>query len=349
MCIKCRPYRRTPKDSLPPTQLRAMTKTSQYHAVRVLVLGAGFVGRWVARQLTSQEARLYLLDRKAAGSEKVFERFGVSGEVLEADATEWQTLDRIYREVRPSITFNCIGYGVDPAQKDPTLAQRINSDLVETLCRVIAWHRDTEWRGQDLVHIGSALEYGQAGGMLSEKSCPQPTSLYGLTKLAGTRIVAQSSVRLGLKGITARLFTVYGPGELEGRLLPSLLNISRTSEAIDLTAGLQERDFTFMPEAADGLLKLGLSGAGPGEAINLATGKLTSVRAFVEIAARVLRIPDRNLRFGVLPTRPEEMTQSGVSVERLERLTSWVPSVSIAEGIRKTAAFFEASELVSQP
>ena len=104
-----------------------------------------------------------------------------------------------------------------------------------------------------------------------------------------------------------------------------------------------------MPEAADGLLKLALSPALPGEAINLATGKLTSVRGFVETAARVLGIPDRNLRFGVLPTRQEEMAQLGVSVERLKRLTAWLPCVGIAEGIRRTAAFFEAPEPVSQP
>jgi len=327
-----------------------MTEARPYHGVRVLVLGAsGFVGRWVAHQLTSQGARLYLLDRKTAGSEEIFERFGVTGQVLEADATDLETLDRIYHEVRPSITFNCVGYGVDPAQRDPALAKKINSDLVEGLCRVVARNRDAEWRGQDLVHIGSALEYGEAGGILSEKSCAQPTSLYGITKLAGTRIVAESSVLLGFKAITARLFTVYGPGELEGRLLPSLLEIPKTGNAINLTAGLQERDFTFMPEAADGLLKLGLSDAAPGEAVNLATGKLTSVRGFAETAARVLGIPDGNLRFGVLPTRQEEMTQLGVSVERLKHLTAWAPSISIAEGIRKTAEFFEASELVSQP
>jgi UDP-glucose 4-epimerase len=328
----------------------AATKDRQYRGVRVMVLGAaGFVGRWVGRQLTHQEARLYLLDCRAAGSEKIFERFGVRGEVLEADATEAETLDRIYREIRPSITFNCVAYGVDPAQKDPALAKRINSDLVEALCRVVARNREAEWGGQDLVHIGSALEYGQAGGILSEESHPQPTSLYGITKLSGTRVVTHSSVRFGFKGITVRLFTVYGPGERDGRLLPSLIEISRRRQAIDLTAGLQERDFTFMPEAADGLLKLGLSAALPGEAINLATGRLTSVRGFVEIAARVLGIADQNLRFGVLPTRQEEMTQSGVSVERLRRLTAWIPSVSIAEGIRKTAEFLQAPEQASQP
>ena len=73
--------------------------------------------------------------------------------------------------------------------------------------------------------------------------------------------------------------------------------------------------------------------------VNLATGKLATVKEFIEIAARILLIPSERLMFGALPARPEEMAHSAVSVDRLRSLLGWVPDTSIAEGVRRTLAF----------
>jgi UDP-glucose 4-epimerase len=99
---------------------------------------------------------------------------------------------------------------------------------------------------------------------------------------------------------------------------------------------MQKRDFTYVEDAAEGLLRLGVSQAEPGIVVNLATGKLTCVREFIEIAARVMGIPQENLRFGEVPTRVEEMSHEPVTVERLKRTTGFVPPTGIEEGIRRT-------------
>ena len=93
-----------------------------------------------------------------------------------------------------------------------------------------------------------------------------------------------------------------------------------------------------MEDAAEALLRLGLGGETRGE-INVATGVLTPVRDFVTTAARELGISVENLRFGSLPTRPEEMYHRPVSVERLFETTGWSPTTTLPEGIRKTASF----------
>ena len=113
-----------------------------------------------------------------------------------------------------------------------------------------------------------------------------------------------------LRGVTARLFTVYGPGETPERLLPSLIQAAKAGRPQRLTSGHQKRDFTYVEDAAEGLLRLGQSSAEPGAVINLATGRLTPVRGLVRIAADVLNIPAENLEFGALSDRPEEMSHS---------------------------------------
>ena len=242
-------------------------------------------------------------------------------------------------EIRPSVTFNLAGYGVKPTERDQQTAYRINADLVGTICEVVAEIRDPDWQGQDIVHVGSALEYGVIGGDLSEDSTPNPTTDYGKSKLKGTDELSRCCKDYGIKGLTARLFTVYGPGEPEGRLLPSLISAAQETKSLGLTAGAQKRDFTYVEDVAEGLLRLGLSNAKPGEIVNLATGKLTTVRDFTETAATILRISHDRLDFGALPTRIEEMEHADVSIESLRRLAAWTPPTDVALGIRKTMNF----------
>src|SRR5262249_48350625 len=282
---------------------------------------AGFIGRRVARSLCEQEAGLFLVVRDAARANRIFSTYGIRGEVVEFDLNRLEDLRNLIVRLRPSITFNLAGYGVDRSERDEADAYRINADLPQTLCETIAECRDREWMWQNLVHTGSALEYGEIGGDLSEDSQPEPTTLYGKSKLTGTQAVARCCGENGIRGVTARLFTVYGPGESEGRLGPSLMHVARTGQEIQLTDGRQRRDFTYVADVAEGLLRLGLSSAAPGEIVNLATGRLTTVRQFVEQAAGILNIPNERLLFGALPTRPEEMSHLPVAIDRLKSLT----------------------------
>ena len=301
---------------------------SGYRGVRAAVLGAsGFIGRWVARKLSDAGAQPYLVVRN---------RSGIQGEVIEADLLDTSALADLYRRIRPSITFNLAGYGVDASERDEALAYRINAELPRAICEAAATARDASWPGQLVIHTGSAAEYGQADGALPEDGPAFPTTLYGKSKLAGTHAVTESCRALGVPGITARLFTVYGPGEHTGRLLPSLIEASITSHPLDLTAGLPRRDFTYVEDISEGLLRLGLV-AGHGEpVVNLATGRLTEVREFVKTAAGILGIPLANLKFGAIPARPGEMEHDPVALDRLRRLLDWIPTVTIAEGVRKT-------------
>lgn len=314
--------------------------TGFYAGIPVVVLGAnGFIGRWVASLLTSQGAQLSLIVRDAKSAPAIFPYFGVEGRVYCHDLLNPGGLKGLFAQTRPSITFNLAGYGVDPEERDAELALRINVGLVDELCEVVASVRDPAWQGQDLIHVGSAMEYGTIGGNLREESDPKPTTLYGRSKLAGTARLQACCLAHGVKGMVARLFTVYGPGEHPQRLLPSLLKCAKTGETLGLTAGLQQRDFTYVEDVAEGLLRLGCCRAAPGEIVNLATGRLTSVRAFAQTAAEILGIREDGLAFGALAGRPEEMSHAEVSLARLYRLIQWIPSTTIEEGIRRTASF----------
>jgi nucleoside-diphosphate-sugar epimerase len=308
------------------------------------VLGAsGFIGRWVAHRLCLKEANVFLVVKDVKKANNIFTRYRISGEIIELDLLDFKGLSDLINRIKPSIIFNLAGYGVDPSERDKAIAFKTNAYLLKTICETFSFPRDDEWVGQRIIHTGSALEYGNLIGDLSEDSIPNPTTLYGKSKLKGTQILSEFCKSNSLRGITARLFTVYGPGEHKGRLLPSLLEIARTGRCLELTSGFHKRDFTYVEDVAEGLLRLGASQAKPGNIINLATGILIPVREFVEVAAEVLEISQKRLKFGQIPTRKEEMEHSPVSIRKLKHLTSWSPLTTIEDGIYKTKLFENGS------
>ena len=315
-----------------------------YRGARVLVLGAsGFVGRWVAHELSRAGAELVLAVRDPAAAAADLARLGVRGELRAVDLEPPGSVLALVRAVRPAVVFDLAGHGVDPGERAPThenetRGRRLNAELVHELAEALIARREPEWPFRALVHAGSALELGRAGGDLAEDGPARPTTTYGIAKLAGTRALARSAAASGLPALTARLFTLYGPGEHAGRLLPSLLAARGSDEPLALTAGTQRRDFTFVADAAEGLLRLGLSSGEPGEVVNLATGVLRSVREFAERAARVLGLDPARLDFGALPTRAGEQVHEPVTTARLVARTGWRPATTIEEGVRRTLA-----------
>lgn len=297
---------------------------------RVLVLGAtGFIGRHLTRQLLAQGAETWTTGRSRwAGS-------SAGDHHLPADLQAEGSAAALVHRVGPDVVFNLAAHGVSPAERDPAAAHRLNAGLVQELVDALP-ARTVPWPGPTLVHVGSALEYGEAGGHLDETGPARPTTLYGRTKLAGTEVVRAAVAAGRCQAVVARLFTVYGPGERAGRLLPTLLEATRHSEPVPLTAGTQRRDFTFVDEVVEGLIRLATARASVPPVVNLATGVLTPVREFVERAARVLGLAPARLVFGALEERPEEMRHDPVSTHRLRGALGWAPSITIEEGVART-------------
>jgi len=311
---------------------------SPYHHTRALVLGAsGFIGYWVARALRAQRSHVTCVVRDAVSAERLVEE-QLGSVVVRRNLTELDAIGDWLPALRPAVVFNLAGYGVDRGEEDDEVATCINHLLVRKVAEVVATLPPDHWPGARLVHVGSALEYGRAGGTLAEDTTCQPTNLYGRTKLAGTRALQDVVLETGVDACVVRLFTVFGPGEHRGRLLPSLLEATQHDAAVPLSEGLQRRDFAYVEDVAEGLLRLAVSEVSAGEVVNLASGVMHTVREFVETAAEVIGLEAHRLQFGALPPRPDEMAHDGVSVARLRALTRWTPSDDVAEGVGRTVA-----------
>jgi nucleoside-diphosphate-sugar epimerase len=298
------------------------------------VLGAsGFVGRWVVRALVARGAEVVAQVRHPARLPAAFAR---GAEVRAYDLAPRGAARELVARVHPGVVLNLAGYGVAKDERDEAGYRRINAELSHELVRAL--EARNEGPGLALVQLGSALEYGRSAD-LDERAEAQPYEPYGRTKLAGTQRLA--SARGRVPSVVARAFTVFGPGERTGRLVPTLLAARATSGRIPLSDGAQRRDFVYVEDVARALDPATVRGGRyPFDApcLNLASGALTPVRDFVLALADELGIARERLGFGDLPPLPEEMHHPPVPVERLRAALGWSPSPDVHAAVRRMTA-----------
>lgn len=303
-----------------------------YAGRRVLVLGAtGFIGRRLVPLLESVGASVCAASRSG---DEVGSRLTA---IARFDALDPGQLQTLVDEIRPSITFNLVSYGVRPGQDDPTLMAEANAGLPPRIAEALAAEFDPTWGGHALVHAGTQAEYGPVTDA-GEEGELTPTTPYGETKASGTRALLECAHEHAVPTVVGRIFNVYGPGEPAHRLLPTLIDRAGGEGAIELTDAQQWRDFAYVDDVAEGLLRLGA--ATPRfEAVNLATGRPIQLRHFIETAADILGIPIERLAFGARPSRPSEAELRRVPTQRLLEMTQWSPRTALEDGIKRTAEF----------
>lgn len=111
---------------------------------------------------------------------------------LKADLSQPGEARRIIEQERPEVVINCAALAnVDECEKNPRLAQRLNTDLPGELAKV------TSEEDILLIHISTDAVFDGKKGNYTETDQPNPINLYARTKLEGEyRIFATNSTAL---------------------------------------------------------------------------------------------------------------------------------------------------------
>ena len=110
--------------------------------------------------------------------------------------------------------------------------------------------------------------------------------------------------RYGFSAAWARVFLPYGPGDDPRRLIPSLLAALAAGTPIDVTDGSQVRDFVYVTDIAELLVRLLVTSEAKG-AFNVGTGRGIAVRQVIEWLADHFHAREL-VRFGARPQREDE-------------------------------------------
>jgi len=291
---------------------------------RVLITGAtGFVGQHVLVQGLALGVELHALSRAEQHSDGVC---WWQGDLLDADATK-----QILSQVRPDGILHLAAGGVAYGAARNRDVLRVN---VEGLAVLLDAARDADI-SPHVVIAGSGFEYAPQNQPLREDDPIAPTSVYGVSKAAATLLARLYAVSFPISVL--RLFSLYGSGEQEPRVVPYVIAQTLRGLPVELTPGEQVRDYAYVKDAAEGFWRTLASPpiATAFRVWNLASGVSITLRSFLEILGQLLleRGLTPDLRFGTRPYRSDELMTYAADIEKLRAALAWSPSTSLSAGL----------------
>ena len=298
----------------------------------MLVTGAaGFLGSHLVPRLVEAGAEVCALDRPDARGWRALERLkGVRSARWDVRSLSEPTHDAELAGVTTVFHLAAVGVVGEISDVRDVVAGNIDG----TLAVLMAARR----LGARVLYCGSCFEYG-SGTRWTEDALPAPTTEYGAAKAAGWLLAHAFARRTGLEVVTVRPFTMYGPMEPPGRLVPSVVRRALAGLPIDLTPGDQARDFLYVEDAADAFIVAATSRDAVGGTFNICTGATVTVRDVVRLVLEQTGSTSP-ARFGALSYRPTELAVLSGDPSRAERVLGWRARVPLEDGLARTIAWF---------
>jgi UDP-glucose 4-epimerase len=301
--------------------------------------GAGAIGSNLCRRLAELGARVVVLDDLSSA-----ERWNVpslpgvlfvQGSVLDEVA-----LKRVFFE-RPRIVYHLAAFFANQNSLDhPETDLMVNG--LGTL-RVLEY---TTLSG------AARFVYASSGCSVYGSSAPLPlreefmsmhlSTPYQVTKMLGELYCNFFNDHYGLQVVKPRFFNSYGPGEVPGQyrnVIPNFVYWAMRGLPLPITGtGEETRDFTYVGDIVDGLLRAGTMESAVGQEFNLASGKETRI---IDVAHLVNDIVGSaaGVRFA---QRRKWDTKSRLlaSIDRAHELVGYSPTTPFEDGLHRTVQWF---------
>jgi UDP-glucuronate 4-epimerase len=183
-----------------------------------------------------------------------------------------------------------------------------------------------------VVFTSSSSVYGDAERYPTpEETVPQPISPYGVSKLAGEHLVRAYARSVGLRAITLRYFTVYGPRQRPDMAFTRMLHALAEDTPFELYGdGTQSRGFTFVSDAVAATM-VAMDDGPPGAVYNVGGG---SEATMLEAIAAAERVSGRSLHVRSIPAAAGDVRRTAADTSRIRAELGWQPGVALEDGLR---------------
>jgi nucleoside-diphosphate-sugar epimerase len=301
--------------------------------------GAGFIGSHLSEELVRRGHTVRVADSLITGKRGNLQHVpGV--EFLEGDLADEAFAHRAVAGMDYVLHQAAIP-SVPRSVKDPITSNRANVDA--TLNTLVA-ARDAGVKR--LVFAGSSSAYGNTPTLPKHEGMPvNPLSPYALQKVVGEQYLQMFTRLYGLETVSIRYFNVFGPRQDPSSPYSGVISVFATALIENRSPtiygdGGQTRDFTYVANVVDGVLRACEASGASGEVINVATGGRISLNQLFESMRALVGAK-------VTPTyvdeRAGDVRDSQADITKAKRLLGYEPTVSFEQGLERTLAWYRTA------
>jgi len=301
----------------------------------LIVGGTGFIGSNFAKKALENGFKVTVISKNNYPQNKQINCV----DYINVDISREKDLHHILRDRVFEYVLNLGGY-VDHKNFSEGGKEVFETHFSGTLNLVKSINKDTL---KGFIQIGSSDEYGANIAPQKENQREMPFSPYSIAKTLATHFLQMLYRTERFPVVILRLFLVYGPGQDCGRFLPQIIKGCFSGKEFETSAGEQLRDFCYIDDITDGILRTIKSDNVNGEIINLASGDPISIRTVIEKVQTY--IGKGNPKFGKIAYRAGENMSLYADTSKAKQLLGWRSKTAIEDGIKKTVDHYRVYDL----
>jgi len=311
--------------------------------------GAGAIGSNLTRTIAGLGAKIVMVLDNLSSAERWNVPALSNVMFVEGDVRDEVKLKRIFFE-KPEYVFHLAAFFANQNSVDhPEIDLDVNG--MGTL-RLLEYSLFTGVKRFIYASSGCSIYGSSAPLPLREEFMSLNLSTpYQITKMLGELYCNFFYNHYGLPVVKTRFFNSYGPGEIPGQyrnVIPNFIYWAMKGESLPLTGtGEETRDFTYVNDLIDGLLRAGYYEEAIGKEFNLASGKETKI---IDLANRISDLTGNKAGIRFLSRRKwDTKSRLLASVDRAKTLVGYVPKTEFDEGLKRTVEWFkEKWDLIEQ-
>ena len=302
--------------------------------------GAGFIGSHLVEELVRRGEHVRVVDNLVTGKRQNIAHVP-SVDFIEGDLADLEVA-RAAVNGMDFVLHQAAIPSVPRSVEDPLTSNRAN---VDASLNVLVAARDA--RVKRLVYAGSSSAYGNSPTLPKvETMATAPLSPYALQKLVAEQYCQMFTQLYGLETVTIRYFNVFGPRQDPSSTYSGVISlfISALCDGRRPTIygdGEHTRDFTYVANVVDGVLRACTAKGASGEVMNVATGGRISLNTLFRTIRQFVGAQVEPI---YATPRAGDVKDSQADISKACRLLGYQPIVSFEEGLEKTIAWYRSSQ-----
>lgn len=292
--------------------------------------GAGFIGNEVVRQLLDKDALVSVFDNFSSGKKTNLPN-SKKLKIIHGDITKENDIKKAIRNQEIVINLAALPFIPDSYDRP---ADFFNVNTLGSVNMILQSIKSKTV--ENFIQISTSEVYGSAQKIPMDENHPTfPHSTYAVSKLAADRAAFTLHKEHSFPAVIIRPFNSFGPRFTQPYIIPEIIKQLSKNNSLKLGNVKSTRDFTYVSDTANAIIRATKEKRAIGEVINVGYGTDVSV---LKIAKTMIKLFNKKskISYDKKRVRPFDVNKLLCDNSKAKRILKWKPKISFEEGLKLT-------------